>query len=375
MTKPMSQNSAIAASSNKALGLIKQASEGNNDLLFLKAKIFNFILEFDQALIELTKVKYKVGTEQELQYLDIKSIIFKDSDQRKQAEAIAKKMLDKAMKLYGTNSIAYAEYLMKYTRASSDELAYRNRNIENYKKIIKIYINNNLSKDTRLAKAYRRLSIDYRKKGLLDKALININKADEIYKAIYGDEHLINARVLNTKAAISNLNKNFVQAKRSYQLTLGIKEKYYGANNPRLSATYLNIGLVYINEGIDNNKAISYINQALSLLEPIKKDKKSVYNYYYRSLVLPLIRTQQYQKAETILNELIPYYINKNYIAGKSLSESRVLLAVVYYKQGKIEESQKLLDMSIDILRKNSLVSDVTRIEAENLYNNLYQSK
>ncbi len=362
------------AEHKKALGLISQSTQENNDVILLKAKILNFEGEYDQAMQEIEKFNYKERTEQELKYLQMKAYILSGSGQDKQAEKIANHMLTQSKALYGTNSIDYANYLMNYTTFFKENFYYH-RNIENYKNIIKIYQKKKNIGQTNLAKAHSMLSSLYRKTSNLDNSLIQLNLAKEIYLSIYGNNHMIISNIYNTAGDINRQLKKFREAIESFEKSIKIKETYFESKNDfRLSPIYFNIGLVYISQGKNYESAILNINKALELLKPKITVKKNMYNHFQRILCLALIATHQYNEAENILTKLIPYYIEKNYKIGKNLAESRALLAVINYKKDNFDESIELLNLSIDVLRKHSSPTNAIRVHAEEIYEKLFFS-
>ncbi len=351
----------------KALDLINQTIEQNNDLILLRAKTLNQEGEYQHAMEEIEKYTYQASTEQELQYLNSKSQILKSLEKIKPAISFAEKMLSKAKIIHKENSIKYINYLMTYTSILNEYADITNK-IVNYSKIIEIYKKNSFLPDSSLASTHRKLSFQYKNIHDLKKALYHINESEKIYSSIYDRNHLIFANVLNSSGTIHKQLGDYDKAIDSFKKSLDIKKSYYGSEiDFRLAPTNFNIGFTYISQGIDYNKSISFIKRALILLKPKEDIKKGTVNHFKRYLCIALIRTQQFQEAENILNELIPYYIEKNYKKGSSLAESRALLAVIYYHKGKIEKSKELLKLSLGIIRSYASDRYEIRVEAENL--------
>jgi serine/threonine-protein kinase len=356
---------------NKAFDLLDQVEENNFDKSVLKTKIFSFQGAYDKALDELSQSSYQGSEEKELIFLQVKSEVMNASENPEQAQLIAEQMRYKAQQKFGDGSISYAHYLMDYTAIFHDKVFYADVNIEQYKKIIEIYNNNGLKIDPKLARVYQSISSIYRRKEQFDQALSSLNKAEDIYRRIYGDQHLIIASILNTKAILNRRLNLYDQSRQDYKSSLAIKKIYYGETFWRLSQVFFNIGLTYLAEGRDYEASIENINKAITLMEAKREEKKSIYNHLHRYLSVALINTQKFKQAEEILNELIPYYIEMNYKAGRNLAESRILLAIVYERRGRYNDSLRLFKISIDTLRKNTKPSEIIRLEAEKLFNTL----
>lgn len=99
-----------------------------------------------------------------------------------------------------------------------------------------------------------------------------------------------------------------------------------------------------------------------------------MYAHFQRYLCVALIAKKQYQKAENILNKLIPFYKKRNTKVGSNLAQSRALLAVIYYERGEYKKSKHLLEQSIHILRENTGERSLIRVEAEKIFKKIYKN-
>lgn len=356
---------------NKSLELINQMTETNNKSVFIKTDSLLFTGGSKEAISEIKKYQYNINTKQELDYLLLLARVYKFNDERRKADKIADEMILKAAVLYGDNSLEYANYLLSYNTISDDYSIYP-RKLKDYKKVLNIYENHKNLDDISYPRVHGLLGSMYKYYEEYDKATFHFTKASDIFEKIYGEDSYIQIDMLNRIAGLNTSKKKYDEAIETYQRVISIKKKVYGTKeNARFSTTYFNLSLPYMIGKNDYTKGIDYIRKAIRLLEPRKESNRNTYAHFKRYLSAALIEQRQYKEAEYVLNEIIPYYIEMNYVKGVNLAQSRALLAVIEYEKGNKSKAKALFELSIENVRENTSSTSFVRKNIDITYDKL----
>jgi len=134
-----------------------------------------------------------------------------------------------------------------------------------YKKSLDIWMKSN---DTNLANNYNAIATNYWKKGDYKQAYESFNKALEIFKQIYGEDHMTVAMCLNNMGTVISNEKNYTEALNYYLKALNLFQKYLSMNHPNLASLHCNISTIYKNlHQIDS--ALEHLNLSLNIYEQV----------------------------------------------------------------------------------------------------------
>ncbi|MGD9581790.1 MAG: tetratricopeptide repeat protein, partial [Vampirovibrionia bacterium] len=95
---------------------------------------------------------------------------------------------------------------------------------------------------------YYYLSLVYGRKSNFDQALINAQKAYEIFKKMFGDINPYTANALNQLAEVNNKLGNYELAEKLYKTSIDISEKLYGKESINNVSPYFNLASIYYNQ-------------------------------------------------------------------------------------------------------------------------------
>lgn len=118
--------------------------------------------------------------------------------------------------------------------------------------------------DARVAMAKNTLALAYRQEGRMVKAGELLSEALDILTKPGVDNGVNLAIVLANKAAVACLQKQYATAERLYLRALGVKEKLFGADSPRLAMTLSGLGTLYYRWGY-YRKAQAQLRRAMVL--------------------------------------------------------------------------------------------------------------
>jgi len=108
------------------------------------------------------------------------------------------------------------------------------------------------------------IGLAYHSKGDYDRALEYYEKALNIGKKIYGEEHPNIATNYNN-IGLAYYNKgDYDRALEYYKKALNIYKKIYGEEHPYIATDYNNIGAAYNSKG-DYDRALEYYEKALDI--------------------------------------------------------------------------------------------------------------
>ena len=100
--------------------------------------------------------------------------------------------------------------------------------------------------DPRLADSYNCIGCVYQKKGDVKQALDYYQRALNLWKNQFGEEHYRIADCLNNIGCAYEAEQNYSQALECHQKALAIRKKCLTNNHPDLAGSYNNIGNIYL---------------------------------------------------------------------------------------------------------------------------------
>jgi len=108
-----------------------------------------------------------------------------------------------------------------------------------------LIISISINKRNYMADAYLSMGIIYKNKGEYDKALEHLDKAYEIYKIIYRENHIAIAWYYNNRGIVYDLKGEYKKALKDKKKSLEIKKEIYKGEHPDIALTLQNIGVTY----------------------------------------------------------------------------------------------------------------------------------
>lgn len=173
---------------------------------------------------------------------------------------------DKTAKEIDCPAEKYIKLLLKYG-VFLGKYAYYKESLEVNLRFIQFSEETNGQNET-TARSYNNIGIVYRKLGDYDKALEYHNKALEIQKAVFGENHPYTASsYVNIGAVYGNLGDNDKALEYNFK-ALEIFKAVLGEKYPYIADSYNNIGVVYRNLG-EYDKALEYYFKALEIYKAV----------------------------------------------------------------------------------------------------------
>ena len=156
---------------------------------------------------------------------------------------------------------------------------------------------------------------------------------------------------LNDLANIQNYNSNFAEAEKLYREAIELAKKLSGKNRGGLPGVLGNLAWLLHSKG-DFAEALNYYNQAHQEIRNSGNEDKVEAGILFNKIGVAYNEMGDYQNAEI-------YYQRAYPILTKQLGEENFYTvstmyrnAYNYYKQGKLDESEKLVNGSLEIQRK-----------------------
>jgi tetratricopeptide (TPR) repeat protein len=109
-----------------------------------------------------------------------------------------------------------------------------------------------------VANSFNNIGIVYEKKGDLENALVQHQKALEIRTRVFGSDHLDVAKSYNNIGNVYNRQGKYEEALEYYQKSSDIKIRVFGSDHPDVASSYLNIGAVYGRKGDVENALVQH---------------------------------------------------------------------------------------------------------------------
>ncbi len=348
--------------SNKIIVINKTTRYKDQKHLLVKANSLRELGDFNQALELLQSISLIGNFDDKLDVMSSMAKTLSNLDKDDQAIEISQSIINQAKSMFGKNSIQYADYLFFHSKILK-EIVYESYKFSLWNEIIRIYQFNNIEASHILAKTHHQLGKYYRIENEFDKATKHLKIAEDKYRNIYGEEHLVMGALYNSKGILFKSLRNYIKARDYYSKNLQIKEKYFDSNYWKKAPIIFNIGLTFLYEGEDLESAATYFQSALKLLENNNKTTLNIYFHIQTSYADSLIRLNQLDRAEIILNDVKKFYLDKNYQAGLSLAKVNSLLATIKIKQKEYTQAYSLLKISFPILVEYEKPNDRIRLE------------
>jgi serine/threonine-protein kinase len=276
------------------------------------------------------------------QVMNLKAQILKSLNEYDKANNLATNLLTEVSIAFGYESIEYAMQLKEYGTII--------RSAENRKQIHDIMekslaIFHKIESSDHLIEQFRTTESLIREKINLKKYNEAVDLLSELklkYEAIYDPEHIVFAKIFSSLGNIHLNQKNIDDSLNYYRQSLSVYNKNLGSESIRSALIELNIGVVYLYETNDLQLAEQHLIQGLTKIENISGKNN---NYYYMSLVYAtcLVKLNQYNIAEKIIDETISYYTSRNKLKGRAMALAKSLKGHILVFKKQYVEAEKLL--------------------------------
>lgn len=220
--------------------------------------------------------------------------------------------------------------------------------------------NDNIGNDMELTQIsgqlFNNLGIIYIEQGEYDKALEQYEKAIDIYRRMFGTNHLLTAKTYNNISGVYRSQGNYKKALEFLMKAINIYRQEFGTDNPSLATTYNNIGLVYYDLG-DYVKALEYYKKDLEINERMQKSDHLDSATAYNNMGLAYYASKDYAKALEYLKKALDI---REQVLGSNHPDTATTynnMAGALRAQGDSEDALRYFKKALEI-REHVLGSD-----------------
>ncbi|MEO1450249.1 MAG: CHAT domain-containing tetratricopeptide repeat protein, partial [Bacteroidota bacterium] len=140
------------------------------------------------------------------------------------------------------------------------------------------------------------IGLDALRMGDYKAALDHNKQALDIFREIYGEQHLFVAMVLDQLGSLYDLQKNYQTSITYYEAALAMMEDLFGEQNYDVARINLNISTTYADAGM-RKEALASSMRALDLIKEVLGAQNLTVAWYYSNLGEVLLQFNEYDAA------------------------------------------------------------------------------